>query len=108
MSNPFNGPVSRLWIRWKSLNLPWRKQRLAGKCSWIHCKAVKDSHVVYLGFDLHGNTFWEFKDTVRSDRWRRIARQPRTVDYADIQISRMSRSTVKRFPFAKKAPFLSS
>jgi hypothetical protein len=69
---------------------------------------VKDSHIAYLGFDLHGNTFWEFKDTVRSDRWRRIARQTRTVDYADIQISRMSIPTFKRFLFAEKAPFLSS
>jgi len=41
--------------------------------------------------DLNGNTFWEFKDSLESNRFRRIAQahDPR-VPYADLKISRMS------------------
>lgn len=43
------------------------------------------------GMDLNGNTFWEFKDSLESNRFRRIAQahDPR-VPYADLKISRMS------------------
>ncbi|KAL9074277.1 MAG: hypothetical protein Q9157_004466 [Trypethelium eluteriae] len=42
---------------------------------------------VSLGSDLHGNTFWEFKDALNSNRFRRIVRYNRKTHYADVQIS---------------------
>ncbi|KAM3444793.1 hypothetical protein NHJ13734_001143, partial [Beauveria thailandica] len=43
--NPI-GPIGQAWLRWKSLRLPWRKRFL-------------------VGFDLQGNTYWEFRLTTR-------------------------------------------
>ncbi|MCJ1311867.1 hypothetical protein MMC25_005540 [Agyrium rufum] len=62
------GFVKRIWFQWKSLKLPWRKR-------WL------------VGSDLQGNTYWEFKDTLSSDRFRRIAQYNRRTHYSDIQIS---------------------
>ena len=39
------------------------------------------------GADLQGNTFWEFKDALNSNRFRRIVRYSRKTHYADVQIS---------------------
>ncbi|MCJ1257203.1 hypothetical protein MMC24_005028 [Lignoscripta atroalba] len=39
------------------------------------------------GADLAGNTFWEFKDTISSNRMRRIVQYSPKTHYADIQIS---------------------
>ncbi|KAL1997237.1 hypothetical protein VTN49DRAFT_7384 [Thermomyces lanuginosus] len=62
------GPINSLWFKWKSLRLPWRKSFLVGQ-------------------DLMGNTYWEFKETLNSQRLRRIVKYNRNVHYADVKIS---------------------
>lgn len=41
------------------------------------------------GFDLSGNTYWEFRiaGSGATDRWRRIVKYPRSTHYSDIRIS---------------------
>ncbi|EWC48842.1 hypothetical protein DRE_00147 [Drechslerella stenobrocha 248] len=46
-------PLKRLYYRWKTLRLPWRKR-------------------YFVGMDLAGNTFWEFRDRITATRPRRI------------------------------------
>ncbi|KAK6359001.1 hypothetical protein TWF696_000173 [Orbilia brochopaga] len=46
-------PLKRLWYRWKALRLPWRKR-------------------YFVGMDLAGNTFWEFRHSLVAGRPRRI------------------------------------
>lgn len=72
MTTP-NSPsvLKRAWYKWKALRLPWRKQFLVGA-------------------DLAGNTFWEFKDALNANRWRRIVRYTGKIHYADVKISRTS------------------
>ncbi|CZT22247.1 uncharacterized protein RCC_08116 [Ramularia collo-cygni] len=62
--------TSRLWNKWKSIRFFWRRQFLVGA-------------------DLSGNTFWEFKDAIRQNRWRRIVKHTggRQTHYADVKIS---------------------
>ncbi|KAH8816291.1 hypothetical protein F5884DRAFT_775662 [Xylogone sp. PMI_703] len=62
--------IRRAWFKWKALRLPWRKKFL-------------------VGFDLQGNTFWEFRDVLSQEpqRMRRIAQFPSSVPYSDISIS---------------------
>ncbi|KAJ9495168.1 hypothetical protein LTR99_001867 [Exophiala xenobiotica] len=62
------GAITDLWVRWKMLRLPWRKKFLVGQ-------------------DLVGNTYWEFRDALNHNRWRRMVRANRTVSHADVQIS---------------------
>ncbi|RDA92802.1 hypothetical protein CP533_0801 [Ophiocordyceps camponoti-saundersi (nom. inval.)] len=71
------GLLARAWYSWKSLRLPWRKRFLAG-------------------YDLSGNTYWEFrltsrgaptKDAVRGEPWRRIVTYPRSTPYSDVKVS---------------------
>ncbi|KAF3006519.1 hypothetical protein E8E13_005213 [Curvularia kusanoi] len=62
------GPIKRAWYEWKMLRFPWRKR-------WL------------VGFDLQGNTFWEFKDALHSMRNRRIAKYSRSTHYGDVNIS---------------------
>lgn len=73
------GAIKRLWLRWKAIRLPWRKQFLVGA-------------------DLAGNTFWEFKDALNANRLRRIVRYDRRSHYADIKISRTSRWSSATLP----------
>ncbi|KAF2859195.1 hypothetical protein K470DRAFT_219661 [Piedraia hortae CBS 480.64] len=61
-------PVRSLWYRWKALRLPWRKR-------------------FFVGLDLDGNTFWEFKDTISSQRLRRIVKHKNAAYFSDIQVS---------------------
>ncbi|RKF72239.1 NADH-ubiquinone oxidoreductase assembly factor N7BML [Golovinomyces cichoracearum] len=70
MSSTPGGRLRGLWNSWKSLKLPWRKRFLAG-------------------LDLHGNTFWEFRDTLSSHqhRMRRLVKYSQSVHHSDIQIS---------------------
>ncbi|MCJ1371204.1 hypothetical protein MMC20_002419 [Loxospora ochrophaea] len=68
MSSPTTSPFLRLWQRWKALKLPWRRRWLAGT-------------------DLSGTTFWEFRDSNASQRYRRIAQPPTLTHFADIKIS---------------------
>jgi hypothetical protein len=53
------------------LRFPWRKR-------WL------------VGFDLEGNTFWEFKDALHALRNRRIAKYHRSTHYGDVNVSRAS------------------
>ncbi|KAL9489308.1 hypothetical protein ACSS6W_001585 [Trichoderma asperelloides] len=66
------GPFSQAWYKWKALRLPWRKRFL-------------------IGFDLQGNTFWEFRLTRgaqdSSERWRRIVSYPRSTHYSQVKVS---------------------
>lgn len=51
--------------------------------------AVGDPNTI-AGFDLAGNTFWEFKDALNANRLRRIVHYNRNAHHADIKISRES------------------
>ncbi|KAI0586581.1 NDUFA12 domain-containing protein [Pyrenophora tritici-repentis] len=62
------GPIRRAWYQWKMQRFPWRKK-------WL------------VGFDLQGNTFWEFKDALHALRNRRIAKYSRSTHLGDVQIS---------------------
>ncbi|KLO80071.1 uncharacterized protein LW93_7517 [Fusarium fujikuroi] len=65
------GPVARAWYRWKALRLPWRKRFL-------------------VGYDLQGNTYWEFRLTrgaESNERWRRIVKYPRSTHYSSVKVS---------------------
>ncbi|KHN96242.1 NADH:ubiquinone oxidoreductase, 17.2kDa subunit [Metarhizium album ARSEF 1941] len=75
MSPKHIGPVARTWYRWKALRLPWRKR-------------------LFVGYDLQGNTYWEFRlarpspGAAPSDsRWRRIVHYPRSTHYSQVQVS---------------------
>ncbi|RBR07033.1 uncharacterized protein FIESC28_10849 [Fusarium coffeatum] len=64
------GPVTRAWYKWKALRLPWRKRFL-------------------MGFDLQGNTYWEFRLTrgaESNERWRRIVEYPRSAHYSSVKV----------------------
>ncbi|KAF2468449.1 uncharacterized protein BDR25DRAFT_335316 [Lindgomyces ingoldianus] len=61
------GTIRRLWYNWKMKQLPWRKK-------WL------------VGFDLQGNTFWEFKDALHSNRNRRIVKYSRWTHYSDVNV----------------------
>jgi hypothetical protein len=63
------GAIKQLWFKWKTLRLPWRRQFLAGS-------------------DLSGNTFWEFKDALNAQRFRRIVKYAKAGHYSDVKISR--------------------
>ncbi|KAL7798437.1 hypothetical protein V8C37DRAFT_399215 [Trichoderma ceciliae] len=66
------GPFAQAWYRWKALRLPWRRRFL-------------------IGFDLKGNTFWEFRLTrgpqESAERWRRIVSYPRSTHYSQVKVS---------------------
>ncbi|PIA88911.1 NADH-ubiquinone oxidoreductase assembly factor N7BML [Cercospora beticola] len=67
MSKP--GALARAWFKWKALRLPWRKTFL-------------------VGFDLSGNTFWEFKDALNAGRMRRIVKYSnKTPHYSDVKVT---------------------
>ncbi|KAJ4359814.1 uncharacterized protein N0V89_000370 [Didymosphaeria variabile] len=61
------GLVKRLWWNWKMLPLPWRRRKLAG-------------------FDLEGNTYWEWKIVKHAARTRRIVEYPGGVYHSDVQV----------------------
>lgn len=62
--------IRGLWLKWKSLKLPWRNKFL-------------------VGMDLQGNTFWEFvnKQPGADYRMRRIVQSARKIHHSDVQIS---------------------
>ncbi|KAF2130316.1 hypothetical protein P153DRAFT_395742 [Dothidotthia symphoricarpi CBS 119687] len=62
------GPILTAWYNWKMLRFPWRKR-------WL------------VGFDLEGNTFWEFKDALHALRNRRTAKYSRKTHHGDVQVS---------------------
>ncbi|KAF2276770.1 uncharacterized protein EI97DRAFT_458107 [Westerdykella ornata] len=61
------GLIRRLWFTWKMQRFPWRRKWLAG-------------------FDLEGNTFWEFKDPLHHARNRRILKPRRWTHLGDVNI----------------------
>jgi hypothetical protein len=64
--NPLH--LKQIWLKWKTLRLPWRRQFLAGS-------------------DLSGNTFWEFKDAMNANRYRRIVKYAKAGHYSDVKVS---------------------
>ena len=65
-----------LWVRWKTLKLPWRKHFLVGKPLSVLVAILRTvlPLTVPLGQDLSGNTFWEFRPTLSVTKFRRIVR----------------------------------
>ncbi|KAL6232736.1 hypothetical protein BDW75DRAFT_13340 [Aspergillus navahoensis] len=61
-------PINSLWFKWKSLRLPWRRSFL-------------------VGYDLAGNTYWEFRDRLNAGRFRRILKPPSRTHYGDVEVS---------------------
>ncbi|KAF2659917.1 hypothetical protein K491DRAFT_688777 [Lophiostoma macrostomum CBS 122681] len=61
------GAIRRLWYNWRMIRLPWRRR-------WL------------VGFDLEGNTFWEFKDAIHAGRTRRIAKYSNWVHHSDVNL----------------------
>lgn len=45
-------------------------------------------HFFFLGEDLAGNTFWEFKDVLNASRFRRIVRFDPKTHFSDVQVTR--------------------
>ncbi|QUC19444.1 uncharacterized protein UV8b_03685 [Ustilaginoidea virens] len=62
------GPLARAWYKWKALRLPWRRR-------------------LFVGHDLEGNTYWEFRLTSSASRWRRIVHYPRSTHYSQVRVS---------------------
>lgn len=83
------GP-SRIYVWWKSLRMPWRRQWLAGTSARMRAGVAVGTDCALLGSDLAGNTFWEFKDALNANRFRRIVKYSRRAAYADVKISRAS------------------
>ncbi|KAJ4295602.1 hypothetical protein N0V90_007615 [Kalmusia sp. IMI 367209] len=61
------GLIRKLWYNWKMMQLPWRRRWLAG-------------------FDLDGNTYWEFKDAKHSLRNRRIVEYAGFTHHSDVNV----------------------
>lgn len=86
------GPLARTYYKWKALRLPWRKRFFIGPLPLF--LILKSTHGVQKltpssrpGYDLHGNTFWEFKLTSAETRFRRIVNYPRSTHYSQVQVS---------------------
>ncbi|KAH8176015.1 NADH ubiquinone oxidoreductase subunit NDUFA12 domain-containing protein [Sarocladium implicatum] len=67
MSSRRISTLSQAWYRWKALRLPWRRRFL-------------------VGFDLAGNTYWEFRPR-GVERLRRIVHHPRSTHYSDVKVT---------------------
>ncbi|KAG5965138.1 hypothetical protein E4U58_002924 [Claviceps cyperi] len=65
---PSFGPLTRAYYRWKTLRLPWRKR-------------------FFIGYDLQGNTYWEFKLTSADTRMRRIVNYPSKTYNSQVKVS---------------------
>ncbi|KAG5915383.1 hypothetical protein E4U61_004641 [Claviceps capensis] len=65
---PSFGPLARAYYRWKTLRLPWRKR-------------------FFIGCDLQGNTYWEFKLTSADTRMRRIVNYPSRTYNSQVKVS---------------------
>ena len=81
------GTARDLWIRWKMLRLPWRKRFLVGMYQDAFSRKRNTVLTHTAGQDLHGNTFWEFKDAINHNRWRRIVQGHRKTHHSDVKIS---------------------
>ncbi|KAL5113668.1 hypothetical protein ACEQ8H_008455 [Pleosporales sp. CAS-2024a] len=65
---PGPSPLRRAYYQWRMQRFPWRKK-------WL------------VGFDLQGNTFWEFKDQLHALRNRRVAKYSPSTHYGDVNVS---------------------
>ncbi|QPC73904.1 hypothetical protein HYE68_004656 [Fusarium pseudograminearum] len=92
MSSKQIGPVTRAWYKWKALRLPWRKRFLMGSLTTF--LSSPHDYLTYTppGFDLQGNTYWEFR-LVRGaesrERWRRIVQYPGSTHLSSVKVSPM-------------------
>src|SRR5688572_2075016 len=82
---------SQTWYKWKALRLPWRPRILVGKLpATIHSKLLQDNPLtsipLLLGFDLDGNTFWEFRPR-GANRGPPIVHYPRSTHYSAVKVS---------------------
>ncbi|KZZ97599.1 NADH:ubiquinone oxidoreductase, 17.2kDa subunit [Moelleriella libera RCEF 2490] len=101
---PKVGPLAQIWYRWKALRLPWRKRffvernRAVEKPFYVPGVALLVPQTLTYsfprpfsvsddaGYDLQGNTFWEFR--LSSDtRWRRIVKYPRSTPYSQVAVT---------------------
>jgi len=95
-------PFLKVWHKWKTLPLPWRRQVLVGMTASylnsIRSKMQKRNQVFrfpitdicgHSGLDLHGNTFWEFRDArgAETGRKRRIVKCPPRTHHSEVTIS---------------------
>jgi NADH dehydrogenase [ubiquinone] 1 alpha subcomplex assembly factor 2 len=90
MSSSAVSPFRKAWYKWKALHLPWRKRFLIGMIPHHPASSSLPFQLLTLtGLDLQGNTFWEFRDTLSSHKYRmrRIVQYPPTVHYSDLNIS---------------------
>lgn len=60
--------LKQYWRAYQRLRLPWRRK-------------------FFVGEDLEGNTYWEFKDQIAAGRMRRIRKQTRGAHVADVSVS---------------------
>lgn len=81
------GPIRRLWYSWKMMQLPWRRRWLVGMSRCSESSPAQQS-LTGPGFDLEGNTYWEFKDALHSHRNRRIVKYGRRTHYGDVAVPR--------------------
>lgn len=66
------GPIKRIYHKWKALRtVPFRKK-------------------FFVGYDLDGNTFWEFHDPNNPTRLRRIVEyRVKNLPFVDYKLPRM-------------------
>lgn len=69
MSTTQISSITRTWYKWKAMRLPWRKRFL-------------------VGWDLQGNTYWEFRLTrAANERMRRIVKYPQSTHLSSVKVS---------------------
>ncbi|KAH6978461.1 hypothetical protein EDB82DRAFT_504811 [Fusarium venenatum] len=86
------GPVTRAWYKWKALRLPWRKRFLMGSLTTFLSSLHDSFTYTPPGFDLQGNTYWEFRLTRGAEsreRWRRIVQYPGSTHLSSVKVSPM-------------------
>lgn len=100
--------LRQLYYQWRMLKLPWRKTWLVGMLIFSNAqlkiayggsclslsfglsplRCTIQELIIDTGFDLSGNTFWEFKDQLNAQRLRRIVKYGRNTHYGDVNVSR--------------------
>ncbi|KAL8725988.1 MAG: hypothetical protein Q9181_006216 [Wetmoreana brouardii] len=87
-------PIHSLWLKWKSLPLPWRKRWLAGTLPFLFSipstipSIPYASHKIstcYTGIDLANNKYYYFRPTL-TQKPRRILSPSTRIPYSDVHI----------------------
>lgn len=95
MSSRNVSPFLKVWYKWKTLPLPWRRQVLAGKLTrssfftdGLPTRGFQ-ANIAGEGVDLKGNTYWELRDKRAAEigRVRRMVKTPRTTHYGEVVVS---------------------